>query len=1276
MNLLGVLGIKVDPSGAVSGLKVVDTELKKLPRQLRAVQQKTAKSFDAIKSSIFSVKGALVSAFAGLSFGSIISEGRKFGAAIGDLSAITGAVGTDLEYLAAKSREYGRTTTLTAQESAQAFKLIASAKPDLLANVKALAAVTEQTIILAEATGQDLPTAAATLGASLNQFSQGAESAAQYINVLAAGSKFGAASVAEVSEALKFSGTVASDAGLSFETTVAAIEQLSKVAIKGGEAGTGLRNVILRMAATGDRDLNPAVVGLSTALENLNKRQMSTTELMELFGVRSLVAAKSLLNNVESLRELEQQVTGTNVALEQQAARVNNLDGDIKALGSAYADLKIQIEESADAGLREFTQGLTEMLRSLVDNWDTVKQVTKAIGIMIATLVGVRTLTPIMTALGAVILTLGKSLVTFRLGLLASQTAAVGLMGTLGALRAAFTFLGGPVGIILTAVGALVAWNTATSEAQHSAKELSGELSRLGEEYEDLGKAQLAAAIVTGTEALRELRDQSISTNEEIMRLSNELSKEEKGSAAYGEISERLIKARGEAATLRDRLAEGRKVLEDMQKRADNFDFVGPQITPEQLDENRNRTLKEMAKTLNDLEARGMEALKNAFPEQAEIDRLKRAQDEIRAIQKIMSDGPDQMRKELAEAGVTTEKLNAAHARLGVKIAEAQKEMNKMSASAKAYKDASEKLDEALSQAAFAAEHEGRVTERSKIEYELAEGALKKYANTKKGAALIDKAAALDAAKLNAQVAQQVRELTAANDMAAIAAQNHGNVTQVQRVQYELTEGALKDLNDETQRAALLAQAARADDIALTVEAEAVKDSLEPLRAYNREIERLTRLHAAGKLSQDEFSKATKEAAIANNEAAGAIRTGFGQAIADITSGAKSAADAIKDMADSIYKTINDAVSKQLGDMLFDSIFNPGAAEKDSVAGLKNLFSGAGTVKVEDVTSGQMPTAITPANPLPVMNVTAGAAQGADVGILEAMKGPAADPTAQVQQAASEAAQSTVTQAAAESAQDEVQSGFMSVFDKIKVGATGLWDRLATAGGDLFSSLASSLSSLFSSSGGAGGGAGGFAQLAMSFFGAAHGADFRVGDLRKFAMGGTMLAAAALPGFASGGSFGVGPTRPVVFRATPNETVTVTPQGMAGYASGGSFRVGGSGGIDSQVVAFNAAPTDRVTITRPQDGPSFAHGGSFDVDTLPRFASGGVYDLGALEMPPQGGAQAPRSNDSGGSNAGYEIKVTNNFQISAPNGKVDRESQNQIAARVGRSINEAVRRNT
>lgn len=64
--------------------------------------------------------------------------------------------------------------------------------------------------------------------------------------------------------------------------------------------------------------------------------------------------------------------------------------------------------------------------------------------------------------------------------------------------------------------------------------------------------------------------------------------------------------------------------------------------------------------------------------------------------------------------------------------------------------------------------------------------------------------------------------------------------------------------------------------------------------------------------------------------------------------------------------------------------------------------------------------------------------------------------------------------------------------------------------------------------------------------------------------------------------------------------------GLAGFADGGSFKVGGSGGIDSQLVAFKASPNERVDITKP--GQAAGTGGSFALSYAPQITVQGSAD--------------------------------------------------------------------
>ena len=291
----------------------------------------------------------------------VIDIHRKFTATISDLSAITGATGKQLEFLRKKSLEYGATTTLTASQAAEAFKLVASAKPDLLENADALAAVTKQAIILAEASGSTLPEAAITLTLAMNQYGASADEAARFINVLAAGAKFGASEIAATAAALKNSGLVARTAGSSFEELNAIIQTLAKSGIKAEEAGVGIRNIFLNLAIQTNDKFKPAVVGFTQAIKNMKAANLSTTELLKIFGKKNIVAAKAVLQHADALGTLTSKLTGTNTALDQANIKINNLDGDIKRMNSAWEGVALTLGNLFNPILRTATQLLTWM---------------------------------------------------------------------------------------------------------------------------------------------------------------------------------------------------------------------------------------------------------------------------------------------------------------------------------------------------------------------------------------------------------------------------------------------------------------------------------------------------------------------------------------------------------------------------------------------------------------------------------------------------------------------------------------------------------------------------------------------------------------------------------------------------------------------------------------------------------------------------------------------------------------------------------------------------
>ncbi|EPC0895668.1 phage tail tape measure protein [Enterobacter hormaechei] len=349
---------------------------KRFNRNAQEDAKRTDEAYSRMGKTIAGVAGRLAGfAGAGLSLGAIITTTREYGQALSDLSAITGATGAQLKSLDEAAQEMGRSTEYSASQAVEALKLMASAKPELLQTADGLTEATKSALTLAQAAGSTLPDATRTLALSLNQFGAGAQEADRYINVLAAGAKFGASEIADTAAAIKNGGVAAAQAGVGFETLNAAIQVLAEREIKGGEAGTALRNVILALEKGTDKTLKPSVVGLSGALDNLSKKNLSTAQAVKLFGVENINAASVLVDNRSKLNALTLALTGTQTAHEQAAIRVNNLNGDIMGLTSAFEGMIIKIGQTSTGPLRSGIQSVTDGINLLTDNFNAVASV-------------------------------------------------------------------------------------------------------------------------------------------------------------------------------------------------------------------------------------------------------------------------------------------------------------------------------------------------------------------------------------------------------------------------------------------------------------------------------------------------------------------------------------------------------------------------------------------------------------------------------------------------------------------------------------------------------------------------------------------------------------------------------------------------------------------------------------------------------------------------------------------------------------------------------------
>lgn len=368
-----IVRIESDVSQLKRGLREAQTASAGASRAISGQFRMMDSSFGGLIATVRRFAPALGVLTVGAAFTSVIRSTAEFQKGLSSLSAITGAVGKDLDFLAMRARAMARESTVGATDTLRAFQLIASAKPDLLEDVRALDKVTEAAITLSEASGQALPAAANTLTTALNQFRAGADQSARFINVLAAGAQKGAVEIGPFATALTKAGTVAADAGISFEEFTATVQTLAQFGTPLEQIGTSLRNIFLKMQAAG-RDTNPAIVGLDQAIANMGQRLKTTADFTKAFGLENVVVAKQLFDMIDKIEELRKGLTGTNQAYDQAATRTDNLSDDLTKLGHSFENVSRSIGEMNSGVLRLAIEGFTELNNAIAAGNDALDE--------------------------------------------------------------------------------------------------------------------------------------------------------------------------------------------------------------------------------------------------------------------------------------------------------------------------------------------------------------------------------------------------------------------------------------------------------------------------------------------------------------------------------------------------------------------------------------------------------------------------------------------------------------------------------------------------------------------------------------------------------------------------------------------------------------------------------------------------------------------------------------------------------------------------------------
>ena len=288
-----------------------------------------------------------------------------------ELKALTGLDDDSIQWLTRQAEilstsmeESGLRIRQSSDEILQAYMLIGSKKPELLGNKEALNAVTVEAMRLAAAAKIDLKDAVTATTISLNMYGESADQAAKYVNVLAAGSKEGAADVSAQAATIKNAGVAAASAGVSIEQLQGTIQTLAEKGVEAEVAGTALRKFFL-VLQTGPDETNPKIVGLQTALENLNKKGMTAGDIQKMFGEEAYTAASILIQNVDAVDRYTQAVTNTNIAVEQAAINSDTNRAKLEQQKNALKEAGNELIERLNPSLMTLTSLTNKIITAL-----------------------------------------------------------------------------------------------------------------------------------------------------------------------------------------------------------------------------------------------------------------------------------------------------------------------------------------------------------------------------------------------------------------------------------------------------------------------------------------------------------------------------------------------------------------------------------------------------------------------------------------------------------------------------------------------------------------------------------------------------------------------------------------------------------------------------------------------------------------------------------------------------------------------------------------------
>ena len=326
-----------------------------------------------------------------------IQTTAQFEQSMANVKAITGATGKEFDTLTVFARELGATTMMSAQESADAMAFLGMAGWRTSEMMAGLPAILDLTV----ASGRDFATVADIVSDNLTAFGLTASDATMYSDALAYAMSNANVNMDTLGESLKYIAPVATSAGVSMQEAVAMTMMLGDAGIKGSQAGTTLRTVMLNLTGANEKataklkELGVAVFdsegktrSFADIIRDLNKATEGMTDAQKTAIANTLVGKTAvsgfsvlLDQGADKLQAYTDGIHNSSGASAEMAEIMGDtLQGKVKIFESAMQDLQITIGNAVLPTLTAGVESLTNFVTWLGQGCPLVQEATVELG--------------------------------------------------------------------------------------------------------------------------------------------------------------------------------------------------------------------------------------------------------------------------------------------------------------------------------------------------------------------------------------------------------------------------------------------------------------------------------------------------------------------------------------------------------------------------------------------------------------------------------------------------------------------------------------------------------------------------------------------------------------------------------------------------------------------------------------------------------------------------------------------------------------------------------